>query len=346
MVTRPPRPGPFAIACALRVAVATGARYISRTVAFARYAWGVLACNLAVMLWGAFVRATGSGAGCGARWPDCNGEIIPRPENVETATAIELTHRITSGLALLLVVVLYAWARRKFVRGHPARRAAGASLALILVEAAIGAGIVLLKLVGDDASAARAVWSALHLVNTFLLIGALALSAWWGAENRAPARLDPRGGTGWLVGIGALALLLTGTTGAITALGDTLFPARSLAEGLAQDLSATAHFLVRLRVIHPVIATLSFVYLLMASGMLAMQRPDPRVRRGAFMLVATMVAQIGVGLVDVALLAPVGIQLVHLLLADMVWIALVLLGASALAAPRAREIKTPLPARA
>src|SRR5215467_12703113 len=68
------------------------------------FAWGVLAYNVAVIAWGAFVRASGSGAGCGRHWPLCNGEVVPRPTSV--ATVIEATHRATSGLALVGVVGL------------------------------------------------------------------------------------------------------------------------------------------------------------------------------------------------------------------------------------------------
>ena len=72
--------------------------------ALARYAWLVLAYNVAVIGWGAYVRATGSGAGCGSHWPLCNGAVLPRA--AEAATLIEFTHRVTSGIALLLVVAL------------------------------------------------------------------------------------------------------------------------------------------------------------------------------------------------------------------------------------------------
>jgi heme A synthase len=308
-----------------------------RSMAFARFAWGVLAYNLLVILWGAFVRASGSGAGCGAHWPDCNGEVIPRAESLETA--IELTHRLTSGVALLLVVAQVVWAFRAFPRGDLARRATGAAMFLMLTEAGLGAALVLLEHVGTDARIGRAGWMALHLVNTFLLVAALTLSAWWasggrGLEGRAPARLDPGGGVGMLLGIGGLALLVTGMAGAVTALGDTLFPASSLAEGLAADLSPTAHFLVRLRVIHPVVATLSFLYLLMMAAQLVSLRPDPVVRRAAIALATAMAVQMAAGLLNLALLAPVWMQLVHLLLADLAWIALVLLSASALGAKR------------
>jgi heme A synthase len=49
-------------------------------------------------------------------------------------------------------------------------------------------------------------------------------------------------------------------------------------------------------------------------------------------LTALVIAQAGLGLLNVILLAPVWLQLVHLVLADLVWISLVLLAASALAA--------------
>jgi len=46
------------------------------------FAWFTLAYNIAFVLWGAYVRATGSGAGCGSHWPLCNGEFLPAtPQN-------------------------------------------------------------------------------------------------------------------------------------------------------------------------------------------------------------------------------------------------------------------------
>ncbi|MEZ4640810.1 MAG: COX15/CtaA family protein [Caldilineaceae bacterium] len=51
--------------------------------ALAKYSWGVLFYNLLVIMWGAYVRATGSGAGCGRHWPVCNGEVIPAPNRLK-----------------------------------------------------------------------------------------------------------------------------------------------------------------------------------------------------------------------------------------------------------------------
>ena len=125
---------------------------------FARYSWITLAYNIAVILWGAYVRATGSGAGCGEHWPLCNGVVIPRDPSV--ATLIEYSHRITSGFALIAVVVLLVWVWRACAPGHPARRGAVWTVVFMLTEAAVGAGLVLFQLVADNASMARAMFGS------------------------------------------------------------------------------------------------------------------------------------------------------------------------------------------
>ena len=152
----------------------------------ARFAWFVLAYNVAVILWGAYVRATGSGAGCGAHWPLCNGEVVPRAPQV--ATVIEFSHRFSSGLTLIAIAVLVVWIFRVCAPGHPARLGAVLSGVLIVTEAAVGAGLVLFRLVADNASMARAMFVGVHLLNTFLLLGALTLTAWWVTVNVPFAR--------------------------------------------------------------------------------------------------------------------------------------------------------------
>ncbi len=233
---------------------------------FARFSILVVAANLLVIAWGAYVRATGSGAGCGSHWPLCQGQVLPRDPGLETM--IEYSHRASSGLALLLVVALAFLAFRLYPRGHRVRRGAAATLGIILLEAALGAGLVLFELVADNASAARAMFIATHLGNTFLLLAAMTLTAYWangGGEVdfglKAPRR--PLHPLAW----GSLATTtFIGMSGAVAALGDTLFPAGSLAEGLQQDLSASSHFLVQLRGIHPLIAIAGACLLLHLAG--------------------------------------------------------------------------------
>ncbi|HEX5689765.1 MAG TPA: COX15/CtaA family protein, partial [Roseiflexaceae bacterium] len=256
---------------------------------FATFAWAVLGYNLLVILWGAYVRATGSGAGCGAHWPLCNGEIIPRSPGSEML--VELTHRATSGIALLLVVGLLIWALRSYERGHLVRRGAKLAMLFMISEALVGAGLVLFKLVADNDSIYRAVAIVIHLLNTFLLLASLVLTAWW-ASGGAPLRWRGQGAVGIALVLGLLGVLFVGAAGAITALGDTLFPASSLAEGLQQDFSPTAHFLLQLRVIHPIAAIVTSVYVTALAWVVGRWRSAPMVRLLAWALSALFVLQL------------------------------------------------------
>jgi heme A synthase len=304
-----------------------------RRLPFDRLALGVLVYTLAVIAWGAFVRASGSGAGCADHWPLCNGEIVPRAPT--TAMAIEFTHRVTSGLLLFLVATLVLAAFGRFARAHPVRRAALAAAVFTGFEAAIGAVLVLLQKVGQDASVGRAFLMGFHLANTFFLLAALAC-AWWWARGGAlpPLPRAPRLRAAFVLGLAGT--LGVGAAGAVTALGDTLFPTASLAAGMAQDLSPTAHFLLRLRVIHPVLALLVAAYWIALASRFA-SRPEPLPGRPAARDLARAVlvlvcAQLAAGVLNLLLLAPAVLQLLHLVLADVLWIAGLLFALEALAA--------------
>ena len=316
----------------------------SATKSLVRYAWAVLAYNLLVIVWGAYVRASGSGAGCGRHWPLCNGELIPRAESAKTL--VEASHRATSGLALIAVVVLMVWTLRAMPRGHRARKASIASTVFIFTEALVGAGLVLFELVAHDKSMKRGLSMILHLDNTFLLLASLAVTAWTLTyDGAAPARdadvAERAARPGWLrpvVLIALLSVLVLGSSGAIAALGDTLFPATSLREGLAQDLSPLAHVFLRLRVLHPFIALLAGAVVFVSSSLVRMAKPSPRARTLSRVVTLVFATQFALGLVNVTLLAPVGLQLAHLLLADATWLALVLMGWEALYATPAQAV--------
>ena len=297
---------------------------------FARYAWAVLAYNVGVVLWGAFVRATGSGAGCGNHWPLCNGTATPH--SASAATIIEFTHRVTSGLDLVLVALLVVWAFRRFPRPHPVRLGATLSALFLITEALIGAALVLLEHVAKNASVSRAYSLSTHLVNTLTLLACLTLTAWWSTDRPAPKGVTSasgsRGRAVWMAGVSLASVIVLGVSGAIAALGDTLFPASSLAAGLAQDLDPAAHIFLRLRLFHPVMAAAVGAWLLFYAVSTASRRPDVAGR--AWSLTALLGAQVVAGVVNLLLLAPVWMQIVHLLLADLLWIALVLLSAATL----------------
>jgi cytochrome c oxidase assembly protein subunit 15 len=311
---------------------------------FEKLCWWTLAFVVFVILWGAFVRATGSGAGCGSHWPMCNGEVVPRSPTMETV--IELTHRITSGVSALMVLVQLIYSRKLFSRGHRVRGAVAWSAFFMVVEVLIGAGIVLLEYVADNQSVGRAVWMAVHLINTFLLVAALTLSAHF-ASGGGPFRLLGHGLAGWLAGLTLVGTIVVGMSGAVAALGDTLFPADSLESAIAADMSPTAHVLVRLRVLHPFVAVGVAFLILGMRYVLASRREDvPLVQGWGNIVRILVVTQMALGLANLMLLAPTYMQIAHLLVAQLLWIALVLFVATALTETAGAESEAAEPAAA
>ncbi len=299
------------------------------TANFTRFAWGLAAWSLLVVLWGAYVRASDSGAGCGGHWPLCNGEIVPRTPSLQTI--VEFTHRVTSGVTLIATIGLGAWSFLLFPRGHRVRRTAVLSVIFVIVEALLGAGLVLLGFVEHNASGGRVVYLCLHLVNTQLLLAALALTAWFsrnrgGRAKRVETSLDPAGKSACATGSPLVSAtlpiaILVSITGVIAALGDTLFPAA----GMQQDFSTGGHFLLRLRILHPALAILGACYFVFASIAVLRSNPRPLAARIASFAIFFALAQLGAGAINLALLAPIAMQIAHLFLADLVWLALVLL---------------------
>jgi heme A synthase len=286
-----------------------------------------------VIVFGAWVRISGSGAGCGQHWPTCHGEIMHAPKSVETA--IELTHRVSSGLCMLGAFGLMIWGLRLHPRPHAVRWGVVLAMVFMIFEALLGAGLVLLELVGKNDSVSRAVVMAIHLSNTCLLTGAMAFVAWYSdaRDGAAAVRLRVRGLPAWLL-IGSLVLVvLVSMSGAVTALGDTLYPVAAdgtVVEHLTGDQSVTAHFLQRMRVIHPLLAVAVGLYLLWLAIALPGLPNEPRVRTLGNLVAGLTVAQLCAGVVNIMLSAPGWMQLVHLALATCLWIALVLLSLAAL----------------
>jgi heme A synthase len=299
---------------------------------FRRFAWGALGYTVLVILWGGFVRASGAGAGCGDHWPLCNGEVIPRTPALNTL--IEFGHRVTSGLALPLVIAVWVWARRVFEPGSRVRAAALWSVAFMVLEAAIGAGLVLLEHVAYNVSIARGYWMAGHLVNTFLLLGAMTLTAWWASGGLRPrlGRLVPTASMAKLL----FFTLVLGAGGAVTALGDTLV----LGGGIDPATDPVVATLVLARIFHP---TMAFVVLAILAVTVALFRSGPpRVTQLGMALLGLFVFQMALGALNVWLLAPIWMQIVHLFVTDVIWITMVIYANEALAtAPAAAPAVAP-----
>jgi len=294
---------------------------------FGWFCWGVTSYLIAVILWGAYVRVTGSGAGCGSHWPLCNGEVVPRAASVETL--IEFTHRATSGVALLLVIAMVIMAFRRFPRGHMVRLASIVTLFFILTEAFIGAGLVLFELVAEDDSFARAWAMSFHLVNTFLLLAAASLTSWAASGGPLPREFG-RGRFQLLLSTSLLGMLLVGASGAIAALGNTLFPSSSLAEALRSDFSVSSHLLIRLRIYHPIFAVITSFLILATVFVGSRERKGILVSKLGLSVAVLCISQVVIGIVNVALLAPAWLQLTHLLVSNLLWISIVLFGTVAL----------------
>jgi heme a synthase len=284
-----------------------------------RFAWGVVGYNVLVILWGALVRATSSGAGCGNHWPLCNGQVIPLSPRVDTV--IEFTHRCMTGGALFAVLGLLVWTFRGTVKGQAARVMAVVSTALLLNEALLGALLVKLGYVTGNQSIGRVVLLSIHLSNTLLLLAALTLTARLLATGQVWRELGVGGAKRVWAGFGLAATLVVGVSGSLAALGDTLFPASSLRAAFAQDFATGSPWLLRLRGVHPVSAVVAAVFVFWLVG----QARRAGAGRLAEIVVALLGVQFALGLADVVLLAPVWMQILHLLGADLYWVALVVL---------------------
>lgn len=313
----------------MATATAMTTKHISRVLV--RFAWFAVAYNILVILWGALVRATGSGAGCGNHWPLCNGQVVPLSPRVDTV--IEFTHRCMTGGATFVVLGLLVWTFRATIKGQAARLGAVAATVLLVNEAILGALLVKLGYVTGNQSMGRVVVLSIHLSNTLLLLAALTLTAVLLKTGQMTRDLGLRGAKAIWTLIGLVATIVVGVSGSLAALGDTLFPSTSLRAAIEQDLSAGSPLLLRLRGLHPVSALLAGAFVIWLVS---------RARHGNMGRLATVVltllgAQVVLGIVDVLLLAPVWMQIVHLLGADLYWVALVALSATMLWSPNVSD---------
>jgi cytochrome c oxidase assembly protein subunit 15 len=291
---------------------ASAARRDTRAVV--RFAWVTLGFFILVVLWGAVVRATGSGDGCGSNWPLCNGDFIPHHPRL--ATVIEYTHRSTSGICAFLLAGLGFWTFAVTEPGHRGRKAVLWSAFLLVTEAILGAVLVLRHYVEKNYSLGRVVAQSIHFTNTMLFMASLALTAWFLSRDseRVEANQTPR----WIALLAVVSTLVVGATGSLAALADTIFPSPSLQAGLLADLAAGSPLLVRMRWVHPAAALIGFVCVWVLA------RTGSKLSR---LVLGLLLLQIVLGIADVLLLAPTWMQVVHLLGADLYWIALTLLAA-------------------
>lgn len=302
---------------------------------FARYAWFVLAFNLIVIIWGVFLRASLSGDGCGEHWLTCGGEVVPSAPQLKTQ--IEFFHRITSSLAGIFVVgllisAIIKWSKEKSAHNKLLVRMSLASLIFIVIEGVIGGLLVLTGNTAANWTPTRPFWMAAHLINTFTLVAVLALTAWFAGGGKSFGFLRVERKILFLLLLGVFGIFLVGMSGSIAALSSMLFPSSTLSEGIAKDFSATSHYILRLRVFHPILSIATGVFLIFLAGFLRKKdERNPQTLRWSNVLSALVMLQFASGAITLLTLAPIVLQLIHLILADAVWIAFVFLTASFLA---------------
>ena len=272
------------------------------------YAKAGLLLSIASILAGAFVRATGSGDGCGATWPTCKGKIIPSLS--DTSELIEFSHRSVSGVLLVVTLIIFA-KTRKFQKDSLVRIVTNYLTFFVIFEALIGAVIVIFEWVGLNSSLPRIIAVPIHLVNTFGLLGSYAIL--YKILQDDLQNIKNMFNKNFLL-ISSL-FLLSGATGSITALADVLFPSASFVEGFLADFDRTSEVLTRLRILHPIISSiLSIVLYVYATGI----RKKYNVSVKPLQILILIAVFLGVINVLSNIVLPLSI--LHLAIADFLWI--------------------------
>ena len=279
----------------------------------------ILFYTILVILWGAWVRISHSGNGCGESWPLCHGQIIP--EAATGKTWIELSHRAMSGLFGILIVFLYLWSRKLFAKQTLARKWAFWSLFFTITEALLGAKLVLFGLVTDNDSPYRALIMGLHFINSVFLVLSIYCAYYFSKSTEWIFQIEFKKyqkASRWAM----FGFLLIGMTGAIAALSNTLFPTSRLIEGLAKDFSADSHYLLKLRILHPIFATVLSAILFFALRFWSEQLQGYG-KKTVQQLSALILLAIVFGYITLFSLSPVGMKLTHLTIAHTFWILMI-----------------------
>ena len=267
-----------------------------------------LVTSILSILAGAIVRATGSGDGCGASWPTCNGKVLPSLNT--TSEIIEFSHRSISGILLIITLLLFIKSKDQ---GTPSlhKKIINYLTFFVLLEALIGAVIVIYEWVGLNSSLPRIIAVPLHLVNTFALLAFYTLIFFLlrESENDLKNFFDQR------LKIAFILFFLTGATGSITALADVLFPSASFIEGLSDDFDSTSEILTRLRIVHPIVSTVLSIFLFSESN-----RFKNIFGINASAIKILVITGVVLGTLNVVSNIILPLSILHLLLADLLWI--------------------------
>ena len=264
--------------------------------------------SIVSILAGAFVRATGSGDGCGATWPTCKGRIIPGL--TDTSELIEFSHRSVSGFLLIVTLIIFS-KTRKLHKASLVKSVTNYLTFFVIFEAIIGAVIVLFEWVGLNSSLPRIIAVPIHLVNTFGLLGSYAI-LYKILEDDIQEIKSIFNKNFILI---SFLFLLSGATGSITALADVLFPSASFIEGFLADFDKTSEVLTRLRILHPIISTILSIVLYLYST-----RINKKYGVNVKLLKTFIIIAVSLGVLNVLSNIVLPLSILHLAIADFLWI--------------------------
>jgi cytochrome c oxidase assembly protein subunit 15 len=282
---------------------------------YSLFAFGVACTHL---IFGAIVRISGSGMGCGDHWPRCYGSFFPplnRPDLI-----IEVSHRYLASILLLsLIGLMIAAYRRRTEPGVGGRGGVlrSATLAVALGFSAALLGAITVKL-GNAPFATLAHWTvAMSLVAT--VVATVIRSGGFGGDTaRAVAASNrTRGSSMAAAGVALLAVIMGGLT--------AKYPGASVACqsfplcGPNPDVVAGA---VHIQLTHRVLALLLILHLGFGMMLPMRRRGEPAIyRRGALIALSLGIIQLLVAGAMIGLHLPPVLRSLHEATGVSIWIA-------------------------
>ena len=280
-----------------------------------------LILGIGQVVFGAIVRITGSGMGCGDHWPKCQGHWFPPLDRIDLI--IEVAHRYFAAtlsvaiLALLVVALLHRATPGVSGRGG-VLRAAGAAAGLVLAAAIFGAVTVKLEL-------ANKVVIVTHLAIAMTLLAVLvSASMRAGGLGASSAAVGTASAKTWRSARVALALtFVVLVLGAFTA---HVPGANSLCVGfpLCRNglLPSSAQ---HIQITHRILAFLLFFHLVGLSIGVWRRGEAKLIVGAAFTALGTVLVQIVVAAALVEMQLPAMLRSLHQAVGTLVWVAVVVL---------------------
>jgi cytochrome c oxidase assembly protein subunit 15 len=192
----------------------------------------------------------------------------------------------------------------------------------MVAEALLGAALVLKGLVGENATIFRLVIMTLHQMNSLLLTGSTVIFATVTDPRNSPLNLTLSWKKLFSSGKNGIIFMMIPATGAWAALANTLFPSQNLEEGFKKDLNFDTPWILKLRIIHPLLA-LSLGFYLVFIFFKKSEATEGKTSQSALLVAGAFSIALIFGTLTLLFLSPVWMKLVHLTLAQLVWISLV-----------------------